>query len=268
MPPPEPFYLNQVRPVETRRVEEAPSRPSDKPVADRSFHESHLSVALLAASCTNRLAEAKIFVEQSSDFDLAMRAIEMADKPYLTDFLSPRKNDFFEENSFWLIFNDEDGTPGGVIGSRMDQTGREPLSAYASRKLRNIFPDEDHVPIRPDRLPRVADEIMGKVVYTGDLFLGPALRTANRTNLRTIMLLQYCVIYLKWTDFDWLYAFLRDRDVRRGATWMYHFPRTYPMAHSWTSPPSDQSGDNWLAAMSRLEMVDLFAAYFAAPDRL
>ena len=218
--------------------------------------------------CTNKLAEAGIFVEQTSDFDLAMRAIESADKPYLTDFLSPRKNDFFEDNCFWLVLNDDSGKPGGVVGCRMDQTGREPLSSYASRKLRNIFPDEDHVPIRPDRLPRVADEIMGKVVYSGDLFLGSAFRTTNRTLLRTIVLLQYCVIFLKWNDFDWLYAFLRDRDVRRGATWMYHLPRTYPMAHSWTSPPSDHSGDNWLGAMTRLEMIELFSAYLAAPDRL
>ena len=76
------------------------------------------------------------------------------------------------------------------------------------------------------------------------------------------------LIFLKWRTLDWLYAFLRDRDVRRGAAWMYHFPRTYPMAHSWTSPPSDQSGNNWLAAMTRVELVDLFTAYFAAPDRL
>jgi hypothetical protein len=268
MPPPEPFYLNQVRPVEPPRARERPAPPALQLPRGRESSASHLNVALLAANCTNRLAEAGIYVEQTSDFDLAMRAIEMAEKPYLTDFLSPRKNDFFEDNCFWLVFNDADGEPGGVIGSRFDQTGHEPLSSYACRKLRNIFPDEDHVPIRPDRLPRVADEIMGGVVYTGDLFLGPALRTTNRANLRLIMLLQYCVIYLKWKDFDWLYAFLRDRDVRRGATWMYHFPRTYPMAHSWTSPPSDQSGDNWLAAMSRLEMVDLFAAYLAAPNRL
>ena len=118
------------------------------------------------------------------------------------------------------------------------------------------------------RLPRIADEIKGHVVYTGDLYLGPGLRKTDRSNLRTIMLLQYCVIYLKWTDFDWLYAFLRDRDVRRGATWMYHFPRIYPMAHSWTSPPSDDSGNNWIAAMNRVEMIDLFSTYFGSTDRL
>ena len=81
-------------------------------------------------------------------------------------------------------------------------------------------------------------------------------------------MLQYCLIFLKWSKLDWLYAFLRDRDVRRGAGWTYHFPRMYPMAHSWTSPPSDDSGNNWIAAMTRLEMVDLFATYFGATDRL
>lgn len=266
--PPEPLYLDQMRKVDPKRVREPARQRYEKAPAGRDDSESQLKVSLLAAQCTNQLAEQGIFVEQSSDFEEAIRIVEFVDKPYLTDFMSPRKNDFFESNSFWLIFNDEEGQPGGMIGCRHDDTGREPLSRYAARKLRNIFPEEDHVAIRPDRLPRISDEIMGHVVYTGDLFLGNTFRSTNRNNLRLIMLLQYCLVFLKWSQFDWLYAFLRDRDVRRGAAWMYHFPRTYPMAHSWTSPPSDQSGNNWLAAMNRVEMLDLFSAYLGSPDRL
>jgi hypothetical protein len=86
--------------------------------------------------------------------------------------------------------------------------------------------------------------------------------------LRTLSLLQYCAIYLKWRDLDWIYAFLRDRDVSRGAPWLYHFPRVYPMAHSWTLRPSVQTGEHWLAAMDRLEFTDVLAAYLVAPHRL
>lgn len=265
--PPEPLYLDQMRKVDQRDREQSRER-YDKPPASRDDAPSQLKISLLAAKCANRLAENGILVEQSSDFNEAMRVVEFINKPYLTDYLSPRKNDFFESNSFWLIFNDEEGQPGGMIGCRYDDTGRESLSSYAARKLRNLFPEEEHVPIRADRLPRIADEIMGHVVYGGDLFMGDTLRGINRSNLRMISLLQSCLIYLKWPHLDWAYSFLRDNDVRRGAAWLYHFPRTYPMAHSWTSPPSDQSGNNWLAAMNRLEMLDLFAAYFASPDRL
>lgn len=266
--PPEPLYLDQMRKVDPQRVREPAQPRYEKPPARRDEAPSQLKISLLASKCANRLAEHGIYVEQCSDFDEAMRVVEFVDKPYLTDFMSPRKNDFFESNCFWLIFNDEEGQPGGMIGCRYDDTGREPLSSYAQRKLRSLFPEEDHVAIRADRLPRVADEIMGRVVYGGDLFLGSSLRSINRNNLRLISLLQCCMIFLKWSDFDWAYSFLRDRDVRRGAAWLYHFPRTYPMAHSWTSPPSDQSGNNWLAVMDRVEMLDLFSAYFAAPDRL
>lgn len=229
---------------------------------------SQLAITKLASECARRLAEADVHVEQTSDFDHAATIIEQLDKPYLTDYMSPMKNDFFESNCFWLILNDEHGQPGGMVGARFDDSGREPLSSFSERKIRNIFPNEANVPISPDRLPRLADEIAGRVVYTGDLYVNQGFRTTSRSVLRTVVLLLYTMVLLKWNDLDWIYAFMRDRDVRRGATWLYHFPRCYPMAHSWTKPPSDQTGENWLAAMSRLELMDLLSAYLAAPDRL
>ena len=229
---------------------------------------AELTVSMIAAECMRRLESENIFVAQSSDLDHAMTVIEQLDKPYLTDYLSPLKNDFFRTNCFWFIFNDQHGQPGGLIGCRMDDSGQEPLSSYACRKLRNMFPEEDEIPVQPDRLPRIADEIKGRVVYAGDLYLSRSFRTTNRRVLRMIVVLVYCVMFLKWKDLDWIYAFMRDRDVARGAAWLYQFPRNYPMAHSWTKPPSDQTGENWLAAMSRLELMDMLSAYFAAPDRL
>jgi hypothetical protein len=254
------------------RMEALFARPESAPEAlvpgCRERTASELNVALLAADCVARLADAGIRVEQTSDFELAMETVAEMDKPYLTDFLSPRKNDFFESNCFWLILRDASGGASGMVGARMDDTGREPLSSYSARKLRNLFPEEAEVPIRPDRLPRIAQEISGRVVYTGDLFVGSGLRTTNRQTLRTLVLLLYCAISLKWQPFDWLYAFLRDRDVSRGAPWLYHFPRVYPLAHSWTLRPSVQTGEHWLAAMDRLEFVDMLSAYLAAPHRL
>ena len=242
--------------------------PDAVPLDGRDRTVSELNVALLAAECVARLADGGIAVQQTSDFDLAMETVAEMDKPYLTDFLSPRKNDFFESNCFWLILRDAGGAASGMVGARIDDTGREPLSAYSARKLRNLFPEEANVPVRPDRLPRIAQEIHGRVVYTGDLFVGNGLRSTNRQMLRTLVLLLYSTIFLKWQPFDWLYAFLRDRDVSRGAPWLYHFPRVYPLAHSWTLRPSVQTGEHWLAAMDRLEFADMLSTYLAAPHRL
>lgn len=229
---------------------------------------SELNVALLAAECVLRLRKGGIIIQQTSDFDQAMETIANMGKPDLTDFLSPRENDFFESNCFWLFLHAADSAPSGMIGARIDETGSEPLSSYSRRKLRNLFPEESDVPIRPDRLPRIAQEIRGRVVYIGDLFLGHQLRTTNRQLLRTFLMLHYCTIHLKWQGFDWLYAFLRDRDVSRGAPWLYHFPRVYPLAHSWTLRPSVQTGEHWLAAMDGREFIDVLSSYLAAPHRL
>jgi hypothetical protein len=155
-----------------------------------------------------------------------------------------------------------------MVGARMDDTGREPLSSYSVRKLRNLFPEESEVDVRPDRLPRIAEQISGRVVYLGDLYVGRGVRSTSRQTLRTFSLLVHCAIYLKWREFDWLYAFLRDRDVARGAPWLYHFPRVYPLAHSWTLAPSVETGEHWLAAMDRLEFADVLRTYLVAPDRL
>lgn len=251
-----------------RQLLEPERLPFEPPRERRARTVSELSIALLAADCYTRLAQAGIQVEQSADFDLALDLVQQMDKPYLTDFMSPRENDFFEGNCFWLILRDAEGAPAGMVGARMDETGHEPLSSYSVRKLRNMFPQDADVPVPADRLPRIAEEIRGRVVYTGDLFVGRKLRTPNRQTLRTLVLLLYSAIYLKWRDLDWVYAFLRDRDVSRGAPWLYHFPRVYPLAHSWTLAPSVQTREHWLAAMDRLEFSDVLAAYLVAPDRL
>ena len=260
-------HATSARSIESLFARHEPA-PKSVDLDSRSRSVSELNVALLAAECVARLADAGIRVEQTSDFDLAIATVAEMDKPYLTDFLSPRKNDFFEGNCFWLILRDDGGGASGMVGARMDETGREPLSSYSARKLRNLFPEEAEVPIHPSRLPRIAQEISGRVVYTGDLFVGPGLRSTNRQMLRTLVLLLYSTIYLKWQPFDWLYAFLRDRDVSRGAPWLYHFPRVYPLAHSWTLRPSVQTGEHWLAAMDRLEFADMLSTYLAAPHRL
>ena len=248
------------------------ARPDPAPASlafdDRTRTVSELNIALLAAQCVDCLAAGGIRVEQTSDFEFAIETVAEMDKPYLTDVMSPRKNDFFEGNCFWLILRDAEGATSGMVGARMDETGREPLSSFSVRKLRNIFPDEADVSVRSDRLPRIAQQISGRVVYMGDLFVRHGLRSTNRQMLRTLSMLQYCAIYLKWRELDWVYAFLRDRDVSRGAPWLYHFPRVYPLAHSWTLRPSVQTGEHWLAAMDRLEFTDTLAAYLVAPHRL
>ena len=255
--------MERVTPADVAAPVRAPER-----LRRRNRDVCELSVALLAADCVERLAEAGVHVEQTSDLELALDLVRQMDKPYLTDFMSPRKNDFFESNCLWLLLRDADGRASGMVSARMDDTGREPLSSYSVRKLRNIFPEEADVAVQPDRLPRIAGEIMGKVVYTGDRFVGHGLRSTNRQALRTLVLLLYCAIRLKWSDLDWVYAFLRDRDVSRGAPWLYHFPRVYPMAHSWTLRPSVQTREHWLAAMDRLEFTDVLGAYLVAPERL
>ena len=235
---------------------------------ERPIFNSELAIAMLVSDCVRRLAESDILVEQTTDFEYAMATIETLDKPCLTEYMSPMKNDFFESNCFWLILTDQEGQPGGMLGARCDDSGREPLSSYACRKLRNIFPEEHEIPVDPMRLPRIADEISGRIVYAGDLYLSRSFRTTNLQVLRTVVVLMYCLMFLKWKELDWIYAFKRDRDVARGAAWLYQFTRNYPMAHSWTKPPSDKSGENWLAAMTRAELVDLLSSYLAAPNRL
>ena len=98
---------------------------------------SELSITTLAAECVRRLAAQDIFIDQTSDFDLAMQTIEQLDKPYLTDYMSPLKNDFFESNCFWLILNDQNGQPGGQfsrIGCHVMVAGGSVWSPRATRR--------------------------------------------------------------------------------------------------------------------------------------
>jgi len=125
--PPEPLYFDQSRRVDPQRTPEPPRPKTDKPALRRDNSESQLKISILAANCSARLADNGIHVDQTSDFEHALWTVEQMGKPYLTDFMSPLKNDFFEENCFWLVLNDENDQPIGLTGCRADQTGREPL---------------------------------------------------------------------------------------------------------------------------------------------
>ena len=186
--------------------------------------------ALLCAHLSDDLKQDGIYLEQCSDFEKIERFAADIKKPGILPILSPSDNDFFETNCFWLLASayekngdpEQTGRPVGMIGMRRDQSGRESLKSYSERKLRTLFPTEANVAIRPDRLPSFADDIRGDIVYMGDLYFSSERRSAlvKRENMRKFATIAYSLIYLKWTDLDWLYAFLRDRDVRRGATWM------------------------------------------------
>ncbi len=223
--------------------------------------------ALLCAHLSDDLKKDGIFLEQCSDFEKIERFAADIKKPGILPILSPTDNDFFETNCFWLLARarerdadpEQKGRPVGMIGMRRDQSGRESLKSYSERKLRALFPTEANVAIRPDRLPSFANDIKGDIVYMGDLYFSSERRSAlvKRENMRKFATIAYSLIYLKWSDLDWIYAFIRDEDASRSALWLYRARHSGSFAHSWSQGPSVDEFPHWLLASEKPDLEEL-----------
>ena len=80
-----------------------------------------LDTSVLVGRCAERFRELGLTVRQSSDFSRIDAIIDEIGKPYLTPQLSPNWHEFTEETAFWLIAEDLEGAPVGMMGVRLDE---------------------------------------------------------------------------------------------------------------------------------------------------
>lgn len=233
--------------------------PRLDPITAPATGISELQLSLLLTDAMADLHDQGIFIRQTSDFDDVFALAERIEKPYFTQFLSPKENDFFESNGMWLTFHDADQSPLGIVGARMDDTGAQSLAEFYRQRKRKRDPKRFDQHCLVALQPAFAERIRGKIVYEGDFFL---TRRASKTGLRhlqKITFILHVICRLHWPDLDWFYAFLRDRDVARGAAAAYGFTQQHAMANSWTVDPAEASFEHTLVGMAR-EDFDAIAA--------
>jgi hypothetical protein len=176
----------------------------------------------LVSRCRSELLETGIVAEENESLREIINIASKMGKPYFTDFLSPFKSDLTTANSCWLLFKSED-KPVAMVGMRYIDLGQENLSDFADRRAVGLHYDDVKCEyFDRARLPSIAHQMRGKLVYVGDLFIADGWTGRDKMkrkiiSTRCMSALCLATVSLKWPETDWIYAFARDRDMRRGA---------------------------------------------------
>lgn len=227
-----------------------------------------LQLSDLLHRCQSELHQALGFrVEQTRDFDAVSAIADNIGKPFFNGHLSPDRNDFFTNEAFWLILKKED-QPIGMVGARFNDTGHDNLGDLYRRRLGRLYP-EIVANLPADRAqPHFAHRISGKVLYFGDLFIVRDHTRPDTNYLDLIMTMMFILGLMSWPQIDWMYSFMRDKDMRDGRAYRYGFTRQYKFASSWGVGETGSALVYGLAVLPRADLEELLAGYLMAPDRL
>jgi hypothetical protein len=217
-----------------------------------------LDLIKVGGECLGALAEAGVDVEMISDFHEAERIVTSMGKQDMTAKLSGRFNDFTEESGFWL-FMKEAGEYVTGLATRYDNVGQENMGDYMIRTMRRHYPNPSGEALLEftNALP---PNFHGRMAYIGELFVRPD-RRGSRQKLRYLMFLMHTCIATKW-QVDWIYAMMRDRDVKAGFATSYGFTMQLPGVAKWAEPiPPGRDHSEWLVAISAPHLSHMMRHY-------
>lgn len=216
-----------------------------------------LDIMKLFSLCQSALEAKGITVEESSDFETCEARMLDIGKISITPMLSSEHHDLSTDNAAWLILR-KDGRDIGGVAARHDLLISETLSSYWARSYARLYRGQGALRATAGGV-RPCDEISGSVIYSGEFFIKKDMRGSRHLlALYTHLLFSYC--QLRWHP-DWVYAFIRADDARRGYASEYGFTRQYPGAHIWQTLPKGRAIGEYLVAIQSRELSDM-ASYF------
>lgn len=185
------------------------------------------------------------------DFEDAARRLEAVGKPYLTPSLSFAWNDFTRDSCFWVSLALE-GDVMGAAGVKREVLNGEPISSYWRRSLKRQYPRDDGADVISSVSPLVDLSLGGELAYFGDLYFHPKLR-----ELRVLEDFGRVVLYHAALSFrvQTFYAFLKDRDLRRGFGFQLGLMSCIPQAQVWSQPFPEGRGSHEACCFSRRDQV-------------
>ena len=134
-----------------------------------------------------------------------------------------------------------------------DNIGGESVETYWPRLFRRNYPsgEDETTSVTPNS---AVQKLRGRLIYLGDLYFDARVR-GQRDVLETFIWLLHMTAALKW-EFDWIYAFMRQRDVELGFSVRYGFTRAIPNAQNWISEHPGRGSSEYLVMLPRAEFLD------------
>lgn len=209
---------------------------------------------ILASALSKRLAKLKgrgCDVGVTHDYRSVSERLREIGKPYLTPTLSPEWNDFTQEGCFWITIG-KGGRMLGAAGVKLERLGRERVSDYWRRIHQRQYGGGNRVTTIDGVSPLVDQRVAGDIVYFGDLFFTPELRKMSAIEDFGHAALFHAAI--SWRA-DFFYAFLKDRDLRRGFGFQLGLMSCIPRAQIWSDPAPETRGSYEAFCYSSMEDV-------------
>lgn len=195
----------------------------------------------LASVCQSKLSEAGFRIHPVENLGAINEIAGSLGKPYTTPRLLPFFNDFTPNNSFWLTLT-QDGETIAAGGCRFDDLGGMPLSAFWRNCVARYYEGTEGSLV--DVAPPVDDALSGRLAYFGDLIVKEGFRgQLAGAVLKRFTHFAIAFAMLKFNP-DATYAFIRERDVGRGAMKFYGFNSVIHNAQSWHNPPDYHRDDD------------------------
>ncbi|MEM9968462.1 MAG: hypothetical protein AAF755_10205 [Pseudomonadota bacterium] len=212
---------------------------------------SILESITFGAPLVDALHNAGVGVKMVDDFDkvqsLEVKLSSKAPHP----MLSLARNDFVNDQAFWLFLFRED-QPIASLAAKFFDLSNETLESYLRRTSRNQY-DRSTDPIL--EVDPMVGLLRGRMVYVGNLNVVDTEQGNIKVLSRYARLMQLICI-AKWR-FDWMYGFVSEDHVKLNR--LYQFGMTVHDAISWERPSPDGRLDSHaLLASSRRQLTSLF----------
>jgi hypothetical protein len=205
--------------------------------------------------------------DQTMTPELAEEIEAMEGRSPISSILSPFKNDFTSQNSFWLILR-KDNTIVGTLGARLDDASDGDIRDHLTRLHNRHFASDGRSAVL-SKLPNSASAITGGLVYMGDVFFAPEHR-GDVAKTQCFCQYAFCLAFARWWErAEWLVALHRQKDVLAGKVAQYGFTSVnFPAAQNWVSPPNGRSDTEYLSALSKEHFLRNIDHFIQHPDSL
>lgn len=226
------------------------------------MHEAN--IVQLTHICLSGLLVGGFEIEVTTSIEDFEERLACAEKLPNHPMISPSWHDFSPTEVFALVFR-VDGQDIGGVAARFIDLGESSLADHWARSYKRLYGGMLETPVHNfSSIPR--NEISGRIVYLGELFLKQEFRDRS-LNWRAVFHYLFSLCFLRWRP-DWIYGFVRQKDVLDGKASRYGFTRQHVGPQEWITSKPRRSSSEYLVAVPRRDFHDAAAFYARNPAAL
>ncbi|UWQ30222.1 hypothetical protein [Leisingera sp. M523] len=170
-------------------------------------------------------------VEAVDDFTAVKQRVRSTGRNRVNPMMDVDRLDFTRKSAFW-IFLQKDGVDIGSAGVKCEDLDDESFESYIRRTSRSQYAGS--ADLIEAVAPPLSSALAGKLIYIGELEFSSGAK-GRRGLLPAFVGYLKALSALKWSDFDWMYAFIPEEHVSLARH--YEFSFHVPRAVTWKSPP-------------------------------